>query len=93
MRKTPPGIDTSNPAQAVVYFWYAKGKALTFKNWAGAMNLPNREDAWVPSEKISGYLLSDTHPVGKSKARVFRAVGFTEPGVLAEQLLAVGHTC
>ena len=29
-------------------------------------------------EKLTGYLLSDSHPIGRSKARVFRGIGFTE---------------
>jgi hypothetical protein len=41
------------------------------------MKLPNAEHAVVPERKITAYLLSETHPRGKHKARVFRAFGFT----------------
>ncbi len=40
------------------------------------MKLPNRTGAYVPPEKITDYLLSETHAVGKSKARYFRSFGF-----------------
>ena len=38
--------------------------------------LPNSKNAWISSAKITQYLLSVTHPVGKSKARFFRACGY-----------------
>ena len=38
--------------------------------------LPNAETAYVEQQKITGYLLNDTHPQGRSKARFFRAFGF-----------------
>ena len=41
------------------------------------MKLPNGDQAVVPSAKLTAYLLSETHPVGRSKAHVFQAVGFT----------------
>lgn len=58
------------------------------------MKLPNGERAFVPPEKLAGYLLSETHPTGQSKARfigtivapdgrqaVIRTVWIVEPGV------------
>lgn len=42
------------------------------------MKLPNGEDASVPWEKLTDYLLSLSHPVGGPKARFFRGVGFDE---------------
>ena len=42
------------------------------------MNLPHRENAYVPKEKLTEYLLSETHPIGRFKARVLRRVGFDE---------------
>lgn len=42
------------------------------------MFLPNRYKAYVPSPKLSAYLLSETHPVGKSKAKFFRSFGYNE---------------
>ena len=40
------------------------------------MKLPNRKHAHVPKRKLTAYLLSPSHPVGKSKARFFRENGF-----------------
>lgn len=40
--------------------------------------LPNKEKACVPRHKVVNYLLSETHSVGKSKARFFRLLGFDE---------------
>jgi hypothetical protein len=58
------------------------------------MLLPNRDKAYVPSDKLSGYLLSESHPVGKSKARFFRAHGYdTETIDLFERdLLSIART-
>lgn len=39
--------------------------------------LPNAEKAVVPRAKIVGYLLSNTHPSGKSKAEFFSSFGFS----------------
>ena len=41
------------------------------------MNLPNGENAIVEERKLSDYLLSETHPVGRAKARYFRKLGFS----------------
>ena len=53
------------------------------------MILPHIEHAVVPQEKITDYLLSDSHPQGRAKAEFFRGFGFTvaEWPVLAEALL------
>jgi hypothetical protein len=41
--------------------------------------IPNAEGAIIDNQKLSGYVLSQTHPQGKHKARVFEAVlGLTE---------------
>jgi len=32
------------------------------------MKLPNFQNAFVPSEKLANYLLSEIHPVGRSEA-------------------------
>lgn len=41
--------------------------------------LPNTELAYIPPEKLAGYVLNSEHPVGKHKATVFKAVlGMTE---------------
>ncbi len=57
------------------------------------MHLPFSEKAFVPTRKLTDYLLSETHAVGKSKAKFFRAVGFNESNVtlLKEGLLAIAQ--
>jgi hypothetical protein len=42
------------------------------------MRLPHADLAEVNPRKIEAYLLSESHPVGKSKARFFREAGFDE---------------
>lgn len=58
------------------------------------MRLPNGEQAFIPPEKLTGYLLSDTPPSGQSKARFFRSLGFTpaHADLLAEQLCEVARS-
>ncbi|MFN9906791.1 MAG: DUF6883 domain-containing protein, partial [bacterium] len=41
------------------------------------MRLPNARFAVVPVEKLVGYLLDESHPVGRHKARVFARVGYS----------------
>jgi len=60
------------------------------------MELPNKSKAYIPPEKITGYLLSETHAVGKSKAKYFRSHGFNYDNAdqLRQALLGiaqVGH--
>ena len=45
------------------------------------MELPNKSHAYVSISKIADYLLSETHIVGRSKARFFRSFGFDETNV------------
>lgn len=54
------------------------------------MKLPNYEQAIVPEAKITEYLLSSTHPRGKSKATFFMRFGFlsTDWQLLANALLS-----
>lgn len=40
--------------------------------------LPNADAAYVPPGKLSGYLLSLSHPLGHPNARFFRELGFDE---------------
>ncbi len=56
--------------------------------------LPNRDKAFVPREKLAGYLLSETHPVGGPKAAFFRMHGFDDANVaeLEARLLEVART-
>jgi len=58
------------------------------------MNLPFQENAFVPSAKLVDYLLSPTHPVGKSKAQFFAAFDFnmTNAADLERQLIAIAQT-
>jgi len=45
------------------------------------MELPNKFHAYVSISKITDYLLSETHIVGRSKAKFFRSFGFDETNV------------
>jgi hypothetical protein len=58
------------------------------------MKLPNRENASVPASKLTDYLLSETHSVGRSKAKFLRLLGFDESNVqtLEQGLLAIAQT-
>lgn len=58
------------------------------------MKLPNRENAYIPSGKLGGYLLSKTHVVGRWKAKFFGGLGFDDTNVdlLKERLIAVAHS-
>jgi len=57
------------------------------------VKLPYRDQAFVPKRKLTGYLLSLSHPVGRSKARFFRRVGFDESNVgeFQDALLALAQ--
>jgi hypothetical protein len=57
------------------------------------MELPNKSRAQVPLEKVTDYLLSETHAVGKSKARYFRSYGFNYETAsdLAQGLLEIAQ--
>ena len=41
------------------------------------MKVLNCQNAHIPVEKIEDYLLSKTHPIGKTKAHFFNQVGYT----------------
>ncbi len=58
------------------------------------MRIPNAEDAWVARGKLIKYLLSTTHPVGRSKADFFRRMGFTDANVgeLEKGLVTIAKT-
>ncbi len=58
------------------------------------MKLQNKEYAYVPLAKLLDYLLSGTHPVGKSKAKYLRSLGFNETNLnfLKEGLLGIART-
>lgn len=58
------------------------------------MQLPNHLQAYVQSSKLVGYLLSETHTIGKAKAKFFRALGFDETNLeaLEQALLNLART-
>ncbi len=45
------------------------------------MKMPHGEEAVVPLQKLTDYLLSERHPVGRSKAAFFHRLGFDQAGV------------
>lgn len=45
------------------------------------MKLPNSNKAIIPKEKLTDYVLSETHSTGKFKARFFRNLGFDETNI------------
>jgi len=45
------------------------------------MFLPCKENAIVKLSKINDYLLSENHPVGRSKAKFFKMIGFNETNI------------
>ena len=58
------------------------------------MELPNKSNAYVSIRKITDYLLSETHAVGKSKAKFFRAFGFDDAniGQFQQGLIRIAQT-
>ncbi len=57
------------------------------------MKLPNGNNAYISSSKLEGYLLSESHQAGHSKAKFFRAWGFNEAtlGDLRDNLLRIAR--
>ena len=45
------------------------------------MKLPHRKNAYVPKAKLTKYLLSQTHAVGKFKSKYFHTLGYNESNV------------
>lgn len=58
------------------------------------MNLPNCEKAYVAKQKLSNYLLSETHAIGKAKARYFRSLCYTAENAehLADALIMIAKS-
>ena len=56
--------------------------------------LPNHEQAYIPEPKLTKYLLSETHAVGRAKAKYFRSLGYTEANAdqLADALLMIAKS-
>ncbi len=42
------------------------------------MTLPNADRAIIDGAKLRDYLLAPSHPVGRHKAKVFRALGYSQ---------------
>ncbi len=49
--------------------------------YEGSVKLPYRKNASISKKKIKDYLLSQTHPVGKLKAKFFYSIGFSQTNV------------
>lgn len=58
------------------------------------MKIPGSRQAVIPEAKLTDYLLSESHPVGKSKARFLRTLGFDQKNAdqLRQALLSIAHT-
>lgn len=58
------------------------------------MYLPNAEHAIVPISKLKEYMLSEHHPIGRFKAKVFQSWGFKESNleVLEKGLLTIAQS-
>jgi hypothetical protein len=56
--------------------------------------LPFADRAVLDQQKVEGYLLSESHPVGRHKARVFRSLGYERAKVerLTRDLLEVARS-
>jgi hypothetical protein len=56
--------------------------------------LPNRATAFIQPQKLTGYLLSETHEIGQSKAKLLRTFGFNDNNVelLQQELLKIAYT-
>ncbi len=59
------------------------------------MKLPRAEEAVVPREKVTDYLLSSSHRTGRAKAEFFTRFGFTVEGwwALADALKRHAASC
>jgi len=57
------------------------------------MKLPNRENAYIPLSKLKNYLLSETHVVGRTKAKFLRGFGFDDKNIdfLEQALLSIAQ--
>ena len=58
------------------------------------MAIPNAGQAIIDRRKLTAYLLSDRHPVGRHKARVLRALGYNAADAdrLARDLRTIART-
>ena len=55
------------------------------------MKLPQAANVHIPERKLTGYLLSEKHAIGRTKAHLFKQFGYSAKGwtVLAEALKAI----
>ena len=44
------------------------------------MRIPNADRAVIDARKLHGYLLSQSHPIGRFKAAFFRSLGYSAEG-------------
>ena len=58
------------------------------------MNLPHKEKAYVDRSKLIDYLLSEVHPVGRSKSKFFKRLGFSrdKANLLEKELLFIAKS-
>ena len=58
------------------------------------MKLPYRKSAYIPKAKLTAYLLSQTHAVGRFKSKYFHSLGYDESNVslLEESLRNVAQS-
>ncbi len=57
------------------------------------MKMPCCQEAYIPVAKVEKYLLSETHAVGRSKAKFFKKYGFNLENVdlLEQGLLTIAY--
>ncbi len=58
------------------------------------MKLPYRQNVTIPTEKLTEYLLSETHAVGKFKAKFFKSIGFdmTNAYALSKAIITIAKS-
>lgn len=58
------------------------------------VKLPNRDKVVIPKNKLVKYLLSETHPVGSTKAQFFSKLGYnkTNANELEKALLKIARS-
>ena len=58
------------------------------------MKLPNCKQAYIPVPKLDNYLLADSHPTGRLKAKFFKGLGFSKANrkELEQQFLHIAQT-
>ncbi len=71
------GADWERVTQASVRAEYRLRRAGEVRAAIVDTAIPGANQAVIPMGKIVGYALNSSHPVGKDKARVFAALGFT----------------